>query len=52
MLLMMIIIQIFSLVFKQKAQIKENKIYEKIISYNMFEGLFNKPLLYHIFYSL
>lgn len=46
MLLMMIIIQIFSLVFKQKAQIKENKIYEKIISYNMFEGLFNKPLLY------
>ena len=46
MLLMMIIIQIISLVFKQKAQIKENKIYEKIISYNMFEGLFNKPLLY------
>nr|WP_172686118.1 cysteine peptidase family C39 domain-containing protein [Staphylococcus epidermidis] len=45
-LLIIIFIQISSLVFKQKAQIKENVMYEKIIGHNLFYGLFNKPLLY------
>ncbi|MCU5746468.1 cysteine peptidase family C39 domain-containing protein [Staphylococcus sp. SQ8-PEA] len=46
MIVIIIIIQMFSFIFKQEAQIKENKIYEKTISYNMFNALFNKPLLY------
>lgn len=46
MLFALIIIQFFSFLFKQHAQIKENEIYESNITYKMFHGLINKPILY------
>lgn len=45
-LMLMIFIQIISLIFKQKAQIKENVLYENAVTHRLFEGLFKKPVLY------